>query len=129
MPFALLLRSLSLGRCCSHRCRCGARARSRWHGMCWSEWAAEQGVEVDGAAIPAFRDITSKQAAPQLNLVVRRTRSLPARGDCIGDTMAAPFPGALFFPSLPLRGPAGTVGAWPVFQPVCAEQGVVSAGA
>src|SRR5438445_5975870 len=33
--------------------------------------AAEPGDEVDGAAIPAFHDITSKQAAPQLNLVVR----------------------------------------------------------
>ena len=51
--------------------------------------AAEQGVEVDGAAIPAFRDITSKQAAPQLNFVVRR------QGICIIRVVVGALRGAM----------------------------------
>lgn len=34
---------------------------------------AEQDVEANGAAIPVSRDITFNQAAPQLDLVVRRS--------------------------------------------------------
>jgi hypothetical protein len=40
----------------------------------------EQGVEVDGAAIPALRVTTSNQAAPHLNFFVRRCTQHEAEG-------------------------------------------------